>query len=363
MTSKQEPKIFIPEKAVYTPQQVGFYGIESIKKMRADLAANRAILFPIAGMSDYVMPVLPGQTVALIAQTSNYKSGLFDFLENQLATQLVNQGRVDECIVHISVEETIEEISYRVLGHLTGEDAGELSIGKVRDWDRLISAGTNIGGIPIFRIGDSLMNPEQISNLSLSNIYRALQALQGGAVLGHPIQIAAIFVDYLQALPLDPEVKASGDIEGRRRLQVRNDTYRLRDMAVYFNCPVYVAVQAKQILFCGPSAKIQLPGMYDGEESSAIAQRFDRIITQWMPKTTLTLGDLVEFGRLKFTVTENLLLVKVAKQRGSRRAGAVYPCLIDYTTGDVRVDESIFVGPPADQIKSTWADPSPSVRW
>src|SRR3990172_2302508 len=117
-----------------------------------------------------------------------------------------------------------------------------------------------------------------------------------------------------------------GDKEGQRRLQVRSDIYRLRQAAAYFNAPVIVAVQAKQHLEGAPSKKFYLPGVFDGEESSSIAQRCDRVISMWMPKMTHSLGEVIDYKNTEFTVRENLLWVKICKQRGRLPAGRSWAC-------------------------------------
>ena len=105
---------------------------------------------------------------------------------------------------------------------------------------------------------------------------------------------------------------------------------------------VIVGVQAKQHLDGAPSDKWQQPGMYDGEESAAIAQRSDRVITLWMPKQTSPVGSLIEYGGLSFTVEENIIMAKVAKQRGGLPSGKTFPCRADFARNDITFDGGIL---------------------
>ncbi len=152
------------------------------------------------------------------------------------------------------------------------------------------------------------------------------------------MKIAALFFDYLQAFPFDDEHRMMGDKDSQRRLQVRSDIYRLRQAAAYFNAPVVVAVQAKQHLEGAPSKQFYLPGVFDGEESSSIAQRCDRVISLWMPKMNHSLGEVIDYKNMVFTVRENLLWVKVCKQRGRLPAGRSWPCLIDFNLNRILVE-------------------------
>lgn len=328
-TGKIPANTFAPERVVYTPAQVATYGVQAIQKARDN--ASLGIPLPIAEVRDYFAPLMPGQLCAILAQTHHYKSGFLHFWEHETARWLTQRGETDRAIVHISVEECVEEQSFLEFARMSGEDAGRMARGDVQDWDMLLAASIQVGAIPIYRIGDSLAQDEMVSNLYLSNIIRALRQLIDGHVTGTPVRPALLCFDYLQAFPIDPEV--SGErIGDQRRLQVRQDIYRLRQAANFFNCPVIVAVQAKQHLNSASSATapIQIPGMYDGEESSSIAQRCDRIISLWMPKNNHPVGTRVEAGGMAFTVRENQLWVKVLKQRGGYPSGKTWPCAVDF---------------------------------
>lgn len=317
---------FEPANAIYTPAEVSTYAtqqIEFIEKNR-----HRALKFFIPGIDKYFAPMLPGQVCAVVAQTSNYKSGLLHAWEYAAAKQLQAEGRRNEIIVHISVEECIEEQAYLLFGVETREDAGEIARGNVQDWNKLKQAAIRIGTIPIYRIGDSLARSEDFPELYLSNIIRSIKFMQE-ELLGRSTRIAALFFDYLQAFPFDPEVRRTSNKDMQRRLQVREDIYRLRQAAAHFEAPVIVGVQAKQHLNDAPRA-MYIPGIYDGEESSAIAQRSDRIIQLWLPKMNWPVGEIIEYNGIRYTVDENLMFIKVGKQRGRLPSGQTFKCRVDY---------------------------------
>jgi len=141
---------------------------------------------------------------------------------------------------------------------------------------------------------------------------------------------ACIVIDYLQVLPIDPEIKTAAR-QDQRRLQVALDVERLRQMTTHLECPIIVPLQAKQEL-SGNNPPYMIPGTYDGMETSAIATRFDRIISLWMPKTTYLVGQTVS-DRDKtrsLTIGENQAFIKVNKQRGGLPAGKTWELRIDY---------------------------------
>jgi len=316
------------KKAIYTPAEVAQFGRQGIDDYKKNAARGMGI--GIAGIQDYFAPLMPGQICAIIGQTSHYKSGLMHHIEHQAAGDLAEQGRTDEILIHVSVEECIEEQAYMEFARYSGEDPGAIARGNVQDWGKLESAVTRVAGIPIFRIGDSLARAEFEPHLYMSNMIRSIRHLVEGDVLDWKPKVAGLFFDYLQAFPIDPEIAKSTSRDNQRRLQVRSDFYRLRKASKYFKCPVWVAVQAKQKLD-GAHPPIMLPGVYDGEETSSIGQRADRVLTTWMPARTNLVGAYIDLGKDSFTVDNDMLWIKVAKQRGGYPAGKAWRCRVDFS--------------------------------
>lgn len=321
---------FDPKSAIYTPQQVATYGIEAIRDVKTN--EDYGIGIDIAEIRDYFAPVRPGQVCAVYGQTSHYKSGFLHFIEHQAAKGLTEQGRENEIIVHVSVEECVEEQAFLEFARHSGEDAGAIARGQIQNWDALEASTIKVGNIPIYRIGDSLARAEDMPNLYLTNMIRSVKYLANDLLDWKP-KIAGLFFDYLQAFPIDPEHKLA-DRMNQRRLQVRSDIYRLRQAAAHFHCPVFVAVQAKQELN-GAKPPIMIPGMYDANESADIAQRCDRIISLWMPKHTSSVGEMLTANNFSFIVAENQLWIKVTKQRGGLPSGKAWLCFVDFITNTI----------------------------
>lgn len=318
--------------AVHTPQEAAAAAVAAVE--RIEKLKVRGIDFPLANIASYFAPLLPGQLAIVLAQTSNYKSSFVRWWERHAAHQLMREERADEVIIHVSTEELVEEQVLTELARESGERVGNLARGEVQDWSKLHAAAVKVGQVPIYRIGDSLARPEDVPDLYLSNMLRSIDSLLSGQVTGRKIQPALMVFDYLQAFPLDPEVRKSG-MDQQRRLQVREDIYRLRQAAVRYNTPVLVLVQAKQQLQGAPAANFQMPGMYDGEESSSIAQRADRMLALWMPARTNLAGEIVKFKDQPFVVSDDLLMLRVLKQRGSLPAGRLWPLRIDHAQNEL----------------------------
>lgn len=314
---------------IYSPHESGMIGYKQAQ--RAAEHSQFGIELNIKGTSikDYFAPLLPWEICAIQGQTSNGKSMFCNWWEGKIAKQLTEQKR-DEVIIHVSLEESIEAMAFMDYGRILKVAPSEFSRGSYTDWSKMQWAMGQIDKIPVWRIGDSANKPKDAPELYLSNIYKAICQLVEGKITGSPIKPAVIVIDYLQALPLDPEIKQATR-DAQRRLQVAQDVFRLREMTTHLGCPFIVPLQAKQTLE-GNNLPYMIPGTYDGMETSAIATRFDRMLSLWMPKTSYLVGSTVSNKEktVSLNVKEDQCFLKVNKQRGGLPAGMVYELRIDF---------------------------------
>jgi len=321
---------------IFTPHEVGKRGYDAILQAQKYKNVGVPLDFEGSEIGQYFAPLLPWEICAVQAQTHNGKTMFTDWWERQTIKHLEKTEQGGD-IVHVSFEESIEAMAFTEYGRLLDVLPARLARGEYNDIKNLQIAMSKIGNSRIWRIGESaerpdaelIDNPEQKpSDLTLSNVYRALDAMKKGMIT-EVTKIRLIAVDYLQAIPIDPEVKKVS-IDAQRRLQVREDVYRLRKMTVKLEAPILVPVQAKQKLD-GANPPYMIPGMYDGEETSGIAQRFDRMISLWMPKTTHPVGIDVMWNNEKvFKVQENQVFMKVNKQRGGLPSGKTFELKVDF---------------------------------
>jgi hypothetical protein len=325
---------FDERSAVFTPAEASTLGVEYIREMEKQ--RHRAMPLDMPKIGNYLAPLMPGEVCGVQAQTSNYKSGFMNAWEHGLAQYLRNSRRETEIVIHVDTEIPVESLSVQEISRGSEHTMADLSRGNVYDWGRVIRAAGDIAGVQIYRITGAL-GRDNMPELYLSNIYRAIRYITSGQLTGEELQPACVFVDYLQALPIDPEVRSGTDLKNQRRLQVREDVYRLRRMAAHLKCPVVVGVQAKQVMSGHLGPNMLIPGMYDGEETSSIAQRFDRLISLWMPKNTHQVGEtLIHKSRSFGQVAENMIFVRVLKQRGGLPAGQLWQCEIDFKTNRIQ---------------------------
>lgn len=295
---------------------------------------------PLPRLSSYMAPLLPGTVTTFTAMSHHGKSLSMREMAFSTAERLAAMGK-DDVVVWIDTETPVDMLALNDMVNHAGmtmpdvmRDTEKYQRGKSKVIDQSVSmAKKNIMFIAP-RLGSSV-------ELTLSNIHRALTMLRTGQYDGKEHKIGAIFVDYLQTLPYDKEVKsAPGD--NQRRIQVNRDIERIRDMTYEFECPAIVAVQAKQIdqinykigsmvskseFVEGKRGFMTLPGPYDGQETSSIFYRADYNISQVIPVRLpdFNVGDKWIFERREFDITKTMVVLQVHKQRiDGFPAGAVF---------------------------------------
>jgi replicative DNA helicase len=311
---------------IFTPHEVGLAGYKAAK--RAIEFGDVGIPLTISGcdISDYVAPFLPWELIGLQAQTHNGKSFFVDWFERMTAEFLKSKNQEGD-IVHISHEESVEAMAFTEYGRLLDVLPAKLARGEYKDLNKIEIAMKEIDGSRIFRIADCAGNDEDDNFLTLTNVDRALTALQEGQIADKR-KLRLVVDDYLQAHPAD------GSSEEQERLQIRNDVYKLRKMAKRLIVPIIVCIQAKQKLE-GARPPYLIPGMYDGQGSSTIGQRCDRLLSLWMPKNDYPVGSPVYSGSQgnqvrEFDVTEEMCYLKVNKQRGGLPSGKTFELRMDF---------------------------------
>lgn len=323
-----------PKKYIYDMPS----GMQAVEEHQDFMRRNEhmALKFPVPELQYYFHPVFPGEQATIVAESHNFKTGFIDFWASYAARTLPEDGK--SIVIKINTEDAIESL---VLGELSRHGAGELdklSEGTIENQERYIQAKADAGSLPIVHIGESLgMDDSNAAQLYLSNVIRLIDFARK-SYFAQEMQVAAIFIDYIQALPFDPEVKRA-QVEQTRRLQVMQDEDRIRRAAKYFSCPVVVAAQSREL--DKKDNKLRMPSFYDVQETTYVSQHTDRMYAIAMPKMSGRMGDLMEYGNLTTTVTENGLWIKALKQKRYKNVGASFPLIVT-EAGNVELDQKTW---------------------
>lgn len=309
-------------------------GVERSRANRVEMQANShlALKFPVEALRYYFHPTMPGKVTVVQAQSHNFKTEFINYWADTSAKELSNETRRG-VIVKINVEDAIEGLVEADISRQGGGNLEDISMGVIKDEAEFVRAETIVGSLPIVHIGESLgMDDSNAALLYLTNIFKLIDYVRKNH-FSEPTPIAGIFIDYIQALPLDPEHKTKSNMQETRRSQVMHDMDRIKQAAKYFACPVIVAAQSKQNEDMSSARKmIKLPDYWDIQETSYVSQRTDFMYSLWMEKMHYAPGSMIGGGQndpFNYVCADNRLWVKALKHKKYKNVGQAFPLRVD----------------------------------
>lgn len=327
---------------IFDPQDSVKDMTDYIIKAREMINAGLGLHFPIREIAEEfpIPPLLPGKVVVNGGKSHNGKSEWQDFWKDDSAKRINAANRKQDIIVSVLAEDAVEEaMAVTLMKEL--ERTGEK--GTIATEDGLLTMSTRLYGVPVYFIGYSISRPGAKVEACMSNVERAIfRIIERRKDQKKDTVVNSLFLDYLQAMPLDREVM-SAVIDKRRNLQVAADMQALRRIGRRVPCPVVCASQAKEELKHHPGPNMQIPGLLDMGETKVIGDHCDSNFGLWMPKTDLPWGEVVEHGKtnpLRYRVVTELMWMRCNKQRGfdpftlqRLPANKSWPLKIDFSSG------------------------------
>lgn len=303
---------FKPEKFVKTANEIWQ------EKLAYDkfIAENQHLAMPfhVEGLEKIVPPQYPGELAIYEAKPFHGKSTALRDAAFKAQKRIED---TDFFVGMVSLEDTAETTAAKQVGKYGGNPL------EFQD-DQFIFVGNSFS-----------MTMEDMGSLNMGNIIRSLD--HGIAQFPNKRGYAAIFLDYAQIIPPDPErrMMTSND---QKRLQVKDDVMRLFHASKHFKCPIGMASQAlvKQQRD-NYTTKMRIPGAADLKEAQELFDIPDCVYAYWMPKHDYPLGTKIEEEGWTFYVEENLVFIRIVKRRNAelmgyvgkkRVVGRVFPCYI-----------------------------------
>ncbi len=310
---------------VHTPNDAVALALRTIEERRSN--AGVGVRLGIPEVDRYLLPARPGELVTILGMTSNYKSGLMQFWARQAASVITSERVEDECVVYVTWEQAIEEMVAFDLASTARISAVEIFQGcisneKMQELSRV--HGTRRVVTPIYLIGHSLTEGKRRPQLTLTAIARGIQLIRDEFGLRPRI----VFLDYLQRI-----VPSKGD---DRRMQVFYNVDRCKDMSLALACPVVLGCQANRDTY---KEAWGVPGISAGMETSNVEHTSDKALGIWMPKTTYEIGKTISVKGINLQVTDNLLILKVLKQKMGP-AGRWFELYVDPATNNIHAMET-----------------------
>lgn len=293
---------------------------------------ENAIPFFVDGIDRQVIPPLPGgHTVLINASTHHGKTQAANLWVDRAVQHFRESGRDDKVIVVIDRENTLEEIGLTLLQRAK----------VIPNMAQMLDSGVRqvnvaAAGMTLARIGNIIyIAPTMGGSYSLINIDMVMDALeeiasgklfpnlprnkQGG------VDIAMIVVDYLQSLAQSGEI--SVETMTKEHQYIAYVFERIFAAAKRYGAATLVTSQAKQKGdLDGLPGLMGAPGTRGVSGSKWPAERTERHISLYMPKSDFSLGDFIEYRGASIQVTPGLFVLRNLKQRPNLPSGHVIFC-------------------------------------
>jgi len=311
----------------YTPNAAVKSALKIITELHDQAQQPNPDLGVFSGLSDVdkvMFPGKPGHVIAVLGRTNHGKSQFMQWWARSQAAFICERERQtqiqsDECVVYVTWEQSIEEMICFDLAQSAHISSRDVMLGKISDeqLERLhLVDGTRRAVTPIYLIGHSAQAGKARPALTLSAVREGLRLLREN----YDLKPRVLFLDYLQEIT--PE-------QGRmKEEQTRYNASTLKDIAFEMGCVVVIGTQAKR----QSNARMWLPQIDDSEWTSSLEHTCDAMFGIWYPHRAIgvELGDIITRGDTSLTVTENLFILGLLKQRWGV-ADRWWPLYVDAT--------------------------------
>uniref|UniRef100_A0A6M3J553 Putative helicase n=1 Tax=viral metagenome TaxID=1070528 RepID=A0A6M3J553_9ZZZZ len=286
-----------PRTLVHTPAELAGEYLRFAEQIHAD----PGIPFGIPGTENVVIPLRAGNLVVIMGRPGHGKTSIMAYIAKAESDRIIaRNAAAREAVVYVTWEQAAEELeAFFQSGSLYS--VSDLAWGRV-DLDIIRRQAVKRANVPIWVIGHGIGRAGQsVPRMFPETIMAALESMQED----FGVKPTLVIFDYMQLIPIR---------EARERVeQVTEAPVRIKELVNRLGTVALVGVQARQEV---DDRHDKLPGMRDGQWASSITQTADKAFSLWRPALTEEKGTIIKLeGGKSYTVTENLLLVRMLKQR------------------------------------------------
>ena len=186
-----------PEVITFAPQQVSSQAIETIQDRQDN--PRLGVVTGIKSVDKWLNPHRPGELRVVLGYTSNYKSGLMNYIARNAARRILERGESEtRAVITVTWEQSVEEQGITDLAQLSVIDVTRMMRGELDadDWRKLRMAAVERGGLPWWLVGHSARNNERRPRLTMTELAHALEYI----VDMQGVTPELIALDYLQRI-------------------------------------------------------------------------------------------------------------------------------------------------------------------
>lgn len=295
----KKPTLEEIRRLVHTPADMGVAFVQWAERIQA----AEGIPFGIPALDKRVIPMRPGDMVGFVARPGNGKSSMMAYLARREAARIVKNGKQhEEAVVYATWETSVEELESMI----QADDrcsSSDIAWGRV-DLDIVRGKAVKRAVLPIWAFGHGMSRAGQkMARMTPEIVLDAVESMQQD----FGVKPTLMLFDYLQLIPVS---------NARDRVQqVTEAPIRIKEVALRIGVPAVIGIQAGRSV---DQKRVKIPEMADCQWGSAIEQAADKLFALWKPSTSQAPGSLVEVEGETYTVDDNLLIMRMLKQRGER---------------------------------------------
>jgi replicative DNA helicase len=259
-------------------------------------------------MDKHIIPLHPGDLMAVVARPGHGKSSFMAYMAQREAREIIRRNATDkQVVVYVSWEQPVEEIEafFQSGDKYTSSD---MAWGKV-PLDTIKRGAVKRVNLPVWTIGHSLKHANMKKPaMTVDVVYEAIEAMYDE----YGLSPSLVCLDYLQIVRTNQG--------GERQTQVSEATFAAKELAMKIGAPIIAGVQARRNV---DEKRNPLPEMSDAQWSSAIEQTADKQISVWRPSKTHLPEDepFIDIAGTSYKNDEQLMVIKLLKQRFERGFG------------------------------------------
>jgi replicative DNA helicase len=288
------------EQNVFSPGEISTITVNAV---RAEKNVPGRLLTGISQLDDHFVMFRGRKVIGVMADTSNGKTSVMSILAKSFMSQL----REQEIILWVTFEDSIEDMGMNSLANISQVPVRSLFHGEVtkEEWGRMITAAAHRAAQPIWAMGHSETAGHGRSRLTLTDIWAGVDFIRDV----QEKKLRVIFLDYLQRINTD-------DVDARQiREKFMYTMDKVKDLALDSGACVIIGTQITRKV---QEREWKMPQVHDAQETSNFEQTCDGIISLWIPKRDMAVGEPLPMdraGTASLHVTERLLLMQTLKQK------------------------------------------------
>lgn len=292
-------KKFDARQLIHTPAEMAADLVSWAQSIQSD----PGITFGIDAIDRVVIPMRPGNLVCFIGRPGHAKTSVLVYLARQEARRILDRGtQTKEAVIYTTWEQTSEELTAMLMAD-TEINFSDIAWGRA-DVERLKTKTIKSAQQPIWIFGHGISRAgTKIPRMTPELVLKAIESMKED----FGITPTLMLFDYLQLIP----IRTARD----RVQQVTEMPILLKELAMRVGAPAVAAVQASRDV---DLRTLKIPEARDAQWSSAIEQTSDRVLSVWRPSLTEKQGSFIEIDDKSYEVTDNLLVIRLLKQRGDR---------------------------------------------